>query len=261
MAKPASKPSKRAQREAAAAENASDDFSSSDDDLSGGDDMQVGESAAAPPASGHKVQLQKTAAADAPFKAKQRPVIFIGQLPKQFQEKEMRKYFGQFGPLVKVRLARDRRSGASKLHGWVEFAKMPDARIAAETMNNYLLFGKMMKVEVMELPPANLFPANYRESFTEFDWRGAEYKRETAPKPLEEWKALQAVYELERALHLKHLKALGFDYSLDVPASMEKEVPSAKRTREVEPTETLEPKEAKPKEKLAKPKKKAKAKK
>lgn len=63
----------------------------------------------------------------------------------------MRKYFGQFGLVTRVRLARSERSGRSKGYAYIEF-KVPEvAEIAAQTMNNYIMFKHVLKTAY--IPP------------------------------------------------------------------------------------------------------------
>ena len=49
----------------------------------------------------------------------QRGVLYIGHLPKGFNEEELKKFFGQFGTVSKIRLARSKTSGRSKGYGFL----------------------------------------------------------------------------------------------------------------------------------------------
>lgn len=63
----------------------------------------------------------------------------------------MRDYFSQFGLVTRVRLARSQRTGRSKGFAYIEF-KVPEvAEIAAETMNNYIMFQHVLKT--VYIPP------------------------------------------------------------------------------------------------------------
>ncbi|GAA93868.1 uncharacterized protein L969DRAFT_84682 [Mixia osmundae IAM 14324] len=83
-------------------------------------------------------------------------VIYLGRLPRAFAEKEMRSYFGQFGEVTRLRLARSTKTGGSKHYGYIEFAHESVAEIVAETMNNYLLAGHLLQCKVV--PPAEVHP-------------------------------------------------------------------------------------------------------
>ncbi|EEQ38735.1 putative ribosome biogenesis protein [Clavispora lusitaniae] len=164
---------------------------------------------------GHTVNLTK-AEADAPSKSsKKRGVIYIGRLPKSFQEYELKKYFSQFGDILKVRVSRNKKTGASRHYGFIEFKDYEVAKVAADTMNNYLLVGHLLKVHVIENPSDNLFSKKMKSNFREFDWRAKEYAEFHQPKPLEEWKKLQAEFEQKKEEKFAELKTLGFDYALE----------------------------------------------
>ncbi|QLL32808.1 hypothetical protein HG536_0D03300 [Torulaspora globosa] len=76
-------------------------------------------------------------------------IIYVSRLPHGFHEKELSKYFSQFGDLKEVRLARNKKSGNSRHYGFVEFANKDDARVAQETMNNYLIMGHLLQVRLL----------------------------------------------------------------------------------------------------------------
>lgn len=86
----------------------------------------------------------------------QRGVIYLGHIPHGFYEEEIRDYFKQFGKVTNLRVSRSRKSGRSKGFGFVEFANNEVAKIAAETMNNYLMFKK--RVIAQYVPPERRHP-------------------------------------------------------------------------------------------------------
>lgn len=75
--------------------------------------------------------------------------VYIGHLPHGFYEEEVRGYFSQFGKVLKVRMSRSKKTGTHRGYGFVEFQDEDVARIAAETMNNYLMFNKVLKCHVI----------------------------------------------------------------------------------------------------------------
>ena len=93
-----------------------------------------------------KKQLQK--ASDFP-KDDNPGVVYVGRIPHGFYEHEMREYFKQFGTILKLRMSRNRRTGASRHVAWIEFESAIVAEIVAKTMDNYLLFGHILKVKVI----------------------------------------------------------------------------------------------------------------
>ncbi|AMD19702.1 HCL449Wp [Eremothecium sinecaudum] len=76
-------------------------------------------------------------------------ILYISRLPHGFHERELSKYFSQFGDLKKVGLARNKKTGNSRHYGFVEFVNKDDAVIAQDSMHNYLLMGHLLKVVVL----------------------------------------------------------------------------------------------------------------
>lgn len=61
----------------------------------------------------------------------------------------MKKYFSQFGTVLRLRLSRNKKTGASKHYAFVEFANGEVADIVAKTMHNYLMFGHILQCRVV----------------------------------------------------------------------------------------------------------------
>ncbi|KYM99048.1 MKI67 FHA domain-interacting nucleolar phosphoprotein-like protein [Cyphomyrmex costatus] len=57
----------------------------------------------------------------------------------------MKDYFKQFGNVTRVRVVRSKRTGKSCGYGYIEFLHSQVAEIAADTMNNYLMCGRLLK--------------------------------------------------------------------------------------------------------------------
>jgi len=84
------------------------------------------------------------------------PIVFLKSVPDGFYEDQMRDYFTQFGTVRNVRLWRSKKTGKSKGIAWVEFVDMNAASVAAQTMDNYLVFGHLMKcclLRAAQVPP------------------------------------------------------------------------------------------------------------
>jgi nucleolar protein 15 len=150
-------------------------------------------------------------------------VIYIGRVPHGFYEHEMKQYFSQFGPISRLRLSRNKKTGASKHFAFVEFNEASTADIVSKTMDNYLLFGHILKCRVVpkEQVHDDLFKgANKR--FKKVPWnKMAGNKLE---KPLSEtaWKDKIKREKNKRASKADKLKAIGYDFDLpelkDAPA-------------------------------------------
>ncbi|XP_012145302.2 MKI67 FHA domain-interacting nucleolar phosphoprotein-like [Megachile rotundata] len=78
-------------------------------------------------------------------------LVYVGHIPHGFYEEEMADYFKQFGKVNRVRVARSSNTGKSRGYGYVEFEHPEVAKIAAETMNNYLMCGRLLKATY--IPP------------------------------------------------------------------------------------------------------------
>ncbi|SCU81643.1 LAFA_0C06326g1_1 [Lachancea sp. 'fantastica'] len=87
-------------------------------------------------------------------------IIYVSRLPKGFHERELARYFAQFGDLKEVRLARNKKTGNSRHYGFVEFVNKEDAVVAQETMHNYLLMGHLL--QVVALPKGKKIEKLYR---------------------------------------------------------------------------------------------------
>ncbi|KAI8901272.1 hypothetical protein BC833DRAFT_522469, partial [Globomyces pollinis-pini] len=77
-------------------------------------------------------------------------VVYLGRIPHGFYEQEMKAYFSQFGTVSRLRLSRNKKTGASKHYAFIEFENDQVAKIVAETMNNYLLANHLLKCQVVD---------------------------------------------------------------------------------------------------------------
>ncbi|XP_022134394.1 uncharacterized RNA-binding protein C1827.05c [Momordica charantia] len=108
-------------------------------------------------------------------------VLYIGRIPHGFFEKEMEGFFGQFGKVKRLRIARNKKTGKSRHFGYIEFESPEVAKIVADSMHNYLLYEHILKVHL--IPPEHVHPKL---------WKGFNYRY----KPLN-------LFELERKQHNK----------------------------------------------------------
>ena len=77
-------------------------------------------------------------------------VIYIGHLPWGFEENALKKYFNQFGEITRLIVPRSKKSGRTHGYAFIEFKNYEVAEIAANTMNNYLLFDRILKCNIIE---------------------------------------------------------------------------------------------------------------
>ncbi|UZJ51354.1 hypothetical protein CBS101457_000674 [Exobasidium rhododendri] len=98
-------------------------------------------------------------------------VLYFGRVPKSMPEGPLRAYLSQFGDISRLRLSRNKNTGASKHYAFVEFEDEEVAQIVQETMNNYLLEGRLLQVRV--LPKEKVHPSM---------WIGADKKWRKVPE-------------------------------------------------------------------------------
>ena len=130
----------------------------------------------------------------------------------------MKAYFKQFGDINRLRLSRNKRTGAVKHYAFVEFASAEVADIVARTMNNYLMFGHILQCRV--IPTAQVHPDLFKGAGTRFK-RDPRNKKEGAAM---EHGAEQAVWKKritnEQKKRASKVKALReeMDYEYTAPS-------------------------------------------
>ncbi|KIW05130.1 uncharacterized protein PV09_03682 [Verruconis gallopava] len=139
--------------------------------------------------------------------------IYVGRIPHGFYEPQMRSYFTQFGTVLNLRLARNKKTGSSKHYAFVQFASSEVADIVARTMNNYLMFGHILKVRVV--PDEQIHPEM---------WKGANKRFKVIPRGMLErkemekskgrayWKGKVDKEKEKREKKRKEMMALGYEY-------------------------------------------------
>ncbi|EYE97845.1 uncharacterized protein EURHEDRAFT_493704 [Aspergillus ruber CBS 135680] len=166
--------------------------------------------------------------------------VYIGRIPHGFYEYQMRAYFSQFGEITRLRLSRNRITGRSKHYAFVEFASSAVARIAAETMDNYLMFGHILKCKY--IPSEQLHPdiwkgANRR--FKRTPWNKIEKKRLEKGKTREQWTDRIEKEQKKRLAKAEKLKAVG--YEVELPELMDvDEVPVQEEPKAIEDSKPAE---------------------
>ena len=77
-------------------------------------------------------------------------VVYVGHLPWGFIDSTLKKYFSQFGNITRIISPKSSKTGRSVGYAFIEFEDEETARIAAKTMNNYILFEKILKCSFVE---------------------------------------------------------------------------------------------------------------
>lgn len=130
-------------------------------------------------------------------------VVFISHIPHGFYEDQMRAYFSQFGEITRLRMARNRVTGASKHYAYIEFRHLAVAKIVAETMNNYLILGRLLKCQLVD--PDTLHPEVFKganRKFKVIPWKKISKERHNAEKTPEQ----AEVIKKRQVAHIKSVE-------------------------------------------------------
>ena len=137
----------------------------------------------------------------------------------------MRAYFSQFGPISRLRLSRNRTSGASKHYAFLEFVSGEVAQVVAATMDNYLLFGHILKCKLVPKEQVHeklWVGANKR--FKKVPWSKIEGRKLEQPMGREHWEKKVERERSKRGEKAKKLKEV-MDYELDAPVKAVADLP------------------------------------
>nr|XP_019542494.2 LOW QUALITY PROTEIN: MKI67 FHA domain-interacting nucleolar phosphoprotein [Aedes albopictus] len=149
-------------------------------------------------------------------------IIYVKHLPHGFFENQLRTFFSQFGNVTRVHVARSKRTLRSRGYAYVEFTYREVAQIAAETMNNYLMFGKLLKTGLLPAGAKRIpkkyekaYDANGKETTTYNLW----LKKQVAKSNARVTKTKVVNRNLRALGKLKKLKEkyakMGVDYNVD----------------------------------------------
>jgi RNA recognition motif-containing protein len=72
-------------------------------------------------------------------------VVYLGHVPYGFFEEQIRGFFSQFGSVGRLRLSRSPKTANPRGYAFIEFHDLDCAEIVVETMNNYLLYGRILR--------------------------------------------------------------------------------------------------------------------
>ncbi|KAL9624927.1 MAG: hypothetical protein Q9160_000974 [Pyrenula sp. 1 TL-2023] len=148
--------------------------------------------------------------------------VYVGRIPHGFYEHQMRAYFSQFGTITKLRLSRNRKTGAPKHFAFIQFESREVAKIVAETMDNYLMFGHILKCKFA--PEETLHPdvwkgANRR--YRPVPHNKIERKRLDTPRTKEQWAVKIDREQKKREAKAEKLKEIGYEIELPKMTSVD----------------------------------------
>lgn len=149
--------------------------------------------------------------------AKPGAVLYLGHIPHGFYEEEMMGFFSQFGDVKRLRLSRNKKTGASKHFAFIEFEVAQVAAIVAKSMNGYLMYNKILVCHVMapEAIHAGLFAKSAKLPSSAAENRLRERKRHNAPKDEKAEAARQERLKSADEKKRKKLAAAGIEYDFE----------------------------------------------
>ncbi|MCJ1438425.1 hypothetical protein MMC27_007813 [Xylographa pallens] len=171
-------------------------------------------------------------------------VVYIGRIPHGFHEHEMRSYFAQFGTVNHVRLSRSKKTGNSKHYAFLEFASAEVAQIVANTMDNYLMFGHILKCKLVpkEQVHQSLWKGADRR-FKKVPWNKIEGRKLEVPVGRDVWEKRVETERKRREKKAEQTKAIGYEFEgmglkavQDLPVKETKAIESSDETVEQEKT-------------------------
>lgn len=127
----------------------------------------------------------------------------------------MRAYFSQFGDITRLRLSRNRVTGRSKHYAFIEFASAVVAKIVAETMNNYLMYGHILKCKYV--PQEQQHPELWKGAnrrYKRVPWNKIEKQRLERGKTREQWTKSIEQEERRRLAKAQKLEKLGYEFEM-----------------------------------------------
>jgi len=87
--------------------------------------------------------------------------IYVGNLPYEVTEAELRQEFGTFGEVTSVNIITDKYNGHTKGFGFVEMATVSEGRAAIAGLNGKELKDRTLKVDAARPPSGNRGGGSY----------------------------------------------------------------------------------------------------
>jgi nucleolar protein 15 len=84
-------------------------------------------------------------------------VLYIGHLPAEFTERDLRTFLMQFGKVERIRVSRSVKTGNPRGYAFVKFTVASDAKIVAETLQGYFLGQRRLVCHLVPNAHARMF--------------------------------------------------------------------------------------------------------
>lgn len=159
-------------------------------------------------------------------------VVYIGHLPFGFHETQLKTFFTQFGLVTRLRLSRNKQ-GKSRHYAFVEFRDAIVAQVVADTMDQYLMYDRILECKV--IPPEKVHPkmfATRRKSDAKEVHREKKQKKynQLASEPKNPNKRIARQLESENRKRQK-LASANIEYEFPGVAAIASEFPVDRPTR------------------------------
>jgi RNA recognition motif-containing protein len=76
--------------------------------------------------------------------------IYVGNLPLEFTDLELKSLFEPFGKVVSATIGKDKKTGASEGYGFVEMSVKSEARTAIDELRGKEMGGKPLRVKALK---------------------------------------------------------------------------------------------------------------
>ena len=143
-------------------------------------------------------------------------IVYLSRLPYGFDDKAAFAFFPQFGDVKGVCFPRNKKTGRSKGFMFVLFADEEVAKIAAKTMNNYVMVGKQLKACLVDVKQGSPVLQKFKASHSKFKfvpWKLLFRKSFDSAKDEESMKRkMRQLLESDEKKRQK-LKALGINFN------------------------------------------------
>ena len=83
----------------------------------------------------------------------------------------MKSYFSQYGDVLEVKVARSKKTARSKGYAFVQFRYPEVAQIVSDTMNGYLLLGKVLAAHTLPTNERNPFSYSSAHTYKFINWK------------------------------------------------------------------------------------------
>mmetsp|Transcript_10598 Transcript_10598/g.11886 ORF Transcript_10598/g.11886 Transcript_10598/m.11886 type:complete len:396 (+) Transcript_10598:68-1255(+) len=140
-------------------------------------------------------------------------IIYLGHIPPNFEEREIRSFFSQFGRILKVALSRSRQTTNPRGYAFVKFENKEVASIASETMSGYLMGTRRLVCHVIPKDKVHLnFFSKADRIFTKIDFGKIHRNKVNKPKSIKRMREItRSLINREEKKRAK-LKEMGIDY-------------------------------------------------